>query len=81
MHSTPLTLSPSLCVKGLTRRCYGWNNEGYMLTLTHLNNQCGTNPTTPLPLLGLLSPNHNYYMLLIGWSVTVIKNCEVEVNE
>jgi hypothetical protein len=35
-----------------------------MMTLTQLNNQCGTNLTTPVPLLGLLGPNHNYYMLL-----------------
>jgi hypothetical protein len=56
IHSTPLTLSPSLWVKGLTRMCYGWNNKSYMLTLNHLNNQCGANPTTSLPLLGLFRP-------------------------
>jgi hypothetical protein len=31
------------------------------LTLTQLNNQCRTNPTTSLPFLGHLGPNHNYY--------------------
>jgi hypothetical protein len=72
IHSTPLTLSPSLWVKGLTRMCYGWNNKSYMLTLNHLNNQCGANPTTSLPLLGLLGPNHNNYRLLTGCGVTVV---------
>jgi hypothetical protein len=41
-----------------------------MLILIQLNNQCGTNPTTPLPLLGMLGPNHNYYRLLTGEGVT-----------
>jgi hypothetical protein len=72
MHSTSLMLPfSSLHVKGLTRRCYCWNNEGYMLTLTQLKNQCGTNPTTSLPLLCLLGPKHNYYRLLTGWGITV----------
>jgi hypothetical protein len=43
-----------------------------MLTLTHLRNQCGTNFTTPLPLLSLLGPNHNYYILLMGLGVTAV---------
>jgi hypothetical protein len=60
MHSNPLLLSSSLCVKGLTRRCYGWNKKGNILTLTQLNNQHLTNPSTSLPLLGHLGLNHNY---------------------
>jgi hypothetical protein len=38
-----------------------------MLTLTHINNQCRTNPTTLISLLDLLATNHNYYRILIGW--------------
>jgi hypothetical protein len=60
MHSTPLMILLSLHVKGLTQRCYGWNNKVYILTITHLNNQCETNPTSSLPLLAHLGPNHNY---------------------
>jgi hypothetical protein len=72
MHNTLLTLtSSSLHVKGLTQRSYGWNNEGNMLILTELNNQCGTNHTTPLPLPGLLGPNHNYSRPLTCYGVTV----------
>jgi hypothetical protein len=66
MYSTALTLSSSLHVKGLTWRCYDWNNESYMLILTQLNNQCGTNPTTSLPLLDHLGSNHNYYKATNG---------------
>jgi hypothetical protein len=70
MHNTLLILTSSLLhVKGLTQRSYGWNNEGYMLILTELNNQCGTNHTTPLP--GLLGPNHNYSRPLTCYAVTV----------
>jgi hypothetical protein len=63
-------LSSLLLVKRLTQRCYGWNNEDYMLTFTQLNNQCATNHTAPLPLLGLLVLNHNNYKLLTGLGVT-----------
>jgi hypothetical protein len=66
MYSTPLTLLFLLRVKELTRMCYGWNIVGNMLTLIKLNNQCGTNPTTSLPLLGHLGLNHNYYMATNG---------------
>ena len=48
LHSTPLTLSSSLRVKGLTRRCYIWYTRVYMLVLLSLNYQCGTKPTTQL---------------------------------
>jgi hypothetical protein len=42
-----------------------------MPTLTQLNNQCGTSPTTSLPLLDHLGPNHNYYKATNGlWGVT-----------
>jgi hypothetical protein len=39
MRSTSLTLSSSLRVKGLTRRCYVWNANAYKLALTLLNFQ------------------------------------------
>jgi hypothetical protein len=42
MRSTSLTLSSSLCVKGLTLRCYVWNDKDYKLALTLLNFQDGT---------------------------------------
>jgi hypothetical protein len=67
MHSVPLTLLFLLCVKGLTRMCYGWNNEGYMLT-PHLAKQPMwlTWITNSLPLLGDMDPNHNYYKATNG---------------
>jgi hypothetical protein len=41
-HSTLLTLSSSLCVKELTRWCYGWWTKAYNLAPPLLNWQCGT---------------------------------------
>jgi hypothetical protein len=40
--------------------------EGYMVTLTQLNNKCGTNPTTSRPLMGHLGPNYDYYKATNG---------------
>jgi hypothetical protein len=45
MRSTSLALSSSLRVKGLTQRCYVWNNKTYELALTLLDFQGGTKPT------------------------------------
>jgi hypothetical protein len=45
MCSTSLILSSSLRVKGLTQRCYVWNDKAYKLALTLLNFQGGTKPT------------------------------------
>jgi hypothetical protein len=36
-HSTLLTLSSSLCVKGLTRGCYGWWTKPYKFAPPFLN--------------------------------------------
>jgi hypothetical protein len=72
-RSTSLTLSSSLCVKGLTRRCYVWNDKAYKLALTLINFRCGnkpTNSTLHVPL-GLHGPtSSHYYRLLMGLSVT-----------
>jgi hypothetical protein len=58
MRSTSLTLSSSLRVKGLTWRCYIWNDKSYKLALTLLNFQGSTKPTntTPHVSLGLHGP-------------------------
>jgi hypothetical protein len=59
-----LTLSSSLHVKGLTWRCYVWNNKDYKLSLTILNFEGGTKPT---------NHNHtwaNYYKLEMSWDLT-----------
>jgi hypothetical protein len=44
-HSTLVTLSSSLCVKGLTRGCYGWWTKTYKLAAPLLKWQCGTKHT------------------------------------
>jgi hypothetical protein len=68
-RSASLTLSFSLCVKGLTWRSYIWNDKDYKLALALLNFQVGTNPpTTTLHVsYGLTS---QLYRLLIGWAIT-----------
>jgi hypothetical protein len=43
-RSTSLTLLSSLCEKGLTWRCYVWNDKSYKLALILLNFQGGTKP-------------------------------------
>jgi hypothetical protein len=45
MHSTSLTLSSSLYVKGLIQSCYIWNDRDYKLAHTLLNFQSGTKHT------------------------------------
>jgi hypothetical protein len=49
MHSTSLTLLSSLHVKGLTWRCYVWNNKAYKLAFTLLNFRGGTKATNNTP--------------------------------
>ena len=44
-RSTSLTLLSSLHIKGLTRRCYIWNDKDYKLALTLLDFQGGTKST------------------------------------
>jgi hypothetical protein len=50
VHSTPLTCSCSLRVKGLSQRCYVWITRVFMLVKLSLNSPCRTNPTTQLNL-------------------------------
>jgi hypothetical protein len=74
MRSTSLTLSSSLHVKGLTQRCYIWNDKAYKLALTLLSFQGGAKPTNHNHTnhLGYMGQLHNYNKLQMGWGVTAI---------
>jgi hypothetical protein len=49
MCSTSLILSSSLRVKGLTHKCYIWNDKAYKLALALLNFQVVLNFLTTTP--------------------------------
>jgi hypothetical protein len=61
-HSTSLTLSSSLYVKGLTYRYNDWNDKAYKLAFTLLNFQGGTKPA-----------NHNH--TFVTWANFTTSTC------
>ena len=63
-RSTSFTLLSSLRAKGLTRRCYVWNNKYYMLALSLLNLKSGTKHTNHKLHMCHMDHQHNYYRLL-----------------